>query len=251
MNKLVFTLTLFTSLTLASEVVWDGKVKLLTPQEIQKALEIYTQKTYPQKWKEWKKEKEKEKERKKLYALSHPKDKYGNEYGVVKSPYTGKVWLDRNLGASRVCQSYDDEQCYGDYFQWGRESDGHEKKNSSNFKTGSSDWMSSDSSGAKRSANWNPCPKGFRVPTIDELLAETTKQRVRDRNDAYRNFLKLPSAGYRYRIDGSLFYQGSRGYVWSSSPGGSYSQYLHFSSSGADSYDYRRASGLSVRCLRD
>ena len=27
----------------------------------------------------------------------------GVTYGFVTSPYTGKVWLDRNLGAARVC----------------------------------------------------------------------------------------------------------------------------------------------------
>jgi hypothetical protein len=224
----------------SNEVVWDGKVNVLNEQEAQQAIKLYVDKTYPNEAKKWKE-----------YALNHPKDKYGNEYGIIKSPYTGKIWLDRNLGATRVCQSFDDSQCYGDYFQWGRDSDGHEKQNSSSFKTGSRDWMSSDDSGAKRSANWNPCPSGFRVPTIDELLAETTKQGVKNRNDAYRNFLKLPSAGYRGRSDGSMFLQGSLGLVWSSSPSGSTSKDLNFNSSGAVWSNSLRANGLSVRCLRE
>jgi len=65
-----------------------------------------------------------------------------NTYKIVTSPITGKVWLDRNLGASMVCtQSRDDfaddasyvtsqENCFGDYYQWGRLADGHEKANS-------------------------------------------------------------------------------------------------------------------------
>ena len=44
----------------------------------------------------------------------------GKSYGTVTSSYTGKVWLDRNLGASQVCTALDDTACYGDYYQWGR-----------------------------------------------------------------------------------------------------------------------------------
>jgi len=47
------------------------------------------------------------------------KDKYGNEYKTITSPNTGKVWLDRNLGAEKVCETPDDKRCFGDYFQWG------------------------------------------------------------------------------------------------------------------------------------
>jgi hypothetical protein len=250
MNKILITLAILITLSFSSEVVWDGKPKILSEQEAQQAIKLYVDKTYPQEVKDWMKYL-KEEERKRQYALNHPKDKYGNEYGIIKSPYTGKIWLDRNLGAKRVCQSFDDSQCYGDYFQWGRDANGHEKQNSSSFKIGSSDWMSSDDSGAKRSANWNPCPSGFRVPTIDELLAETTKQGVKNRNDAYRNFLKLPSVGVRFFDDGSVYGQGSGGFIWSSSPSGSYSKYLFFSSSNAGWYNDSRANGLSVRCLRE
>jgi len=56
------------------------------------------------------------------YTLLH-----GVTYGTVTSPYTGRVWLDGNLGASQVCTAYNDSTCYGDYYQWGRGTDGHEK----------------------------------------------------------------------------------------------------------------------------
>jgi len=42
----------------------------------------------------------------------------GVAYDVVTSPYTSRVWLDRNLGATQVCTSFDDVDCYGDYYQW-------------------------------------------------------------------------------------------------------------------------------------
>ena len=33
----------------------------------------------------------------------------------------GQVWMDRNLGASRVATSFDDEEAYGDLYQWEEE----------------------------------------------------------------------------------------------------------------------------------
>ncbi len=38
----------------------------------------------------------------------------GAEYCEVTSPYTERVWLDRNLGAARVCTTFNDTACYGD-----------------------------------------------------------------------------------------------------------------------------------------
>lgn len=38
----------------------------------------------------------------------------------------GVVWMDRNLGASRVATSSTDAQAYGDLYQWGRAADGHQ-----------------------------------------------------------------------------------------------------------------------------
>ena len=181
----------------------------------------------------------------------------GFTYGTVQSPYTNKIWLDRNLGASQVCQSYDDSSCYGNLYQWGRDADGHEKRNSSNFNTGNSDWNDSDSDGSERSAFWSKtdgsgiCPMGYRVPTIDELAEETLLNGVDDRVDASNNFLKLPSAGYRGSNDGSLNNEGSRGYVWAATPSSSYAHYLYFGSAYAYTYNSSRAYGCSVRCLKD
>ena len=38
----------------------------------------------------------------------------------------GVIWLDRNLGALRVAQAFNDHQAYGDLYEWGRAADGHE-----------------------------------------------------------------------------------------------------------------------------
>ena len=206
----------------------------------------------------------------------------GLVYETVTSPFTGKIWLDRNLGASQVCTAYNDTACYGDYYQWGRDADGHEKSTSdTNTNIASTlnpghgdfildddddsddgaayDWLSEDDNGSFRSAKWSKtdgssvCPVGYRVPTIAELEAETTSAStpVTNSNDAFANFLKLPSAGYRISSSGFMDFQGSFGYVWSSSVDGSNSGYIYFHSAGASSYFYYRANGRSVRCLSD
>lgn len=50
-------------------------------------------------------------------------DESGNRTGQTET----QVWLDRNLGASRRAQSFDDVLSYGSMFQWSRKADGHEK----------------------------------------------------------------------------------------------------------------------------
>lgn len=56
----------------------------------------------------------------------------------VYNPATGQTWMDRNLGASRAATSMNDEQAYGDLYQWGRAADGHQKRNSGTTSTLSS-----------------------------------------------------------------------------------------------------------------
>jgi hypothetical protein len=197
-------------------------------------------------------------------------------YNTVISPYTGKVWLDRNLGASQTCTALDDTACYGDYYQWGRNTDGHEKLTSvttvtqatdinsagTDFITSDStysyDWaQSADSDGSLRIFNWSKtdgtsvCPVGYRVPTITELAAETVDQGEANNTDAFNNFLKLPSSGTRGISSGTMYYQGSSGYVWSASPFSPFAQFLGFNFSNAyTSFDYC-ANGRSIRCLKD
>jgi len=211
------------------------------------------------------------------FTITH----HGITYDTVTSPYTGKVWLDRNLGASQVCTALDDPLCYGDYYQWGRNTDGHEKSNSITTSTQATDinssgdkfitdasgtysydWAySADSSGSLRLANWSVtdgssvCPIGFRVPTIAELTAElldSGSTEIQNNTDAFDSFLKLPSSGNRNGVSAYMDGVGSWGGVWSSSASGAYSPGLSFGSGYADRYTVdTRAYGLSVRCLRD
>jgi len=202
----------------------------------------------------------------------------GTTYDFVISPYTGKVWLDRNLGAARVCEVYDDVACYGDYYQWGRNYDGHQDEMSETSGTQavsldntSKDFIVSkhnfdydwaygiDIQGIKRNENWSKidgssiCPAGYRVPSINELEAELIHDDVNSSSSVYKNFLKLPLAGYREYEQGLVVNNGEYGAVWANNISNSpqYTAFLSFGNQSVRSgYDHR-AFGFSVRCIKD
>ena len=200
----------------------------------------------------------------------------GTEYSIVASPYTGKIWLDRNLGATQVCTSFDDVLCYGDYYQWGRNYDGHQEKNSettetqatdinntsSRFITGPADWASTDSSGDERSSNWSKtdgtsvCPLDFRVPTLAEFKAELFDEKtlkIENREDAFKSFLSLPSAGLRVGSGGNMRHVGVTGYLRTLSAGSLKVSGFLFGKTGVEASkdaNNLRAVALSVRCIK-
>lgn len=199
----------------------------------------------------------------------------GVSYGTVISPFTGKIWLDRNLGANQICTDLNDTMCYGDYYQWGRNYDGHQIftsetnstqitniNNSSTYfivDVRNTDWTSQDSNGTQRVVNWNSidgssiCPAGYRVPTKAELTNETTTVNtpMTNNTDAFNSFLKLPSAGYRNYINGLMYNQGSEGSLWSQSITSTYSYDLRFKSSSVSTNFNFRSNGLPIRCVKD
>jgi hypothetical protein len=197
----------------------------------------------------------------------------GKLYKVLTSPYTGKKWLDRNLGAIRTCTSLQDKKCYGDYFQWGRMSDGHEKKDSAitsilsyndypnhskfikvRYSTNYEyDWRAGQNNKLWQSSKGksNPCPNGFRIPTINELKKETLDQGVKNGRTAYQNFLKFPFAGYRHYSSGSYSLINSNAYIWSKSLNGKRAKHFSFGNSYAKNDDSKRSEGLSIRCLKN
>ncbi len=190
----------------------------------------------------------------------------------VTNPTTGRVWMDRNLGATQVATSRTDAAAYGDLYQWGRGTDGHQLRTSANTSTLSSadvpehasfittssspyDWRSGQNVNLWQgtAGTNNPCPTGYRLPTLAELEAERASWGSSNNNaaGAFASPLKLPVAGYRSYSAGSLDSVGSSGNYWSSTVDGSYSRFLYFNSSFAFMNSDVRAGGLSVRCLKD
>ncbi len=188
----------------------------------------------------------------------------------VTNPTTGKIWMDRNLGASQVATSSTDANSYGDLYQWGRFADGHQCRTSVTTTSLSSsdqpvhgnfiidmsnpwDWRSPQNNNLWQGVNGvnNPCPTGYRLPTEAELNAERQSWGSNNAAGAFASPLKLPLAGLRSLSSGSLYLVGSYGYCWSSTVSSTNSRYLAFSSTDAYMLSSYRAYGLSVRCLKD
>jgi|GEM_PF-1227714 len=193
----------------------------------------------------------------------------GFQYNEVTSSVTGRVWLDRNLGAFQSATASDDEAAYGDLYQWGRLSDGHEKRTSATTDTKSAndnpghgnfittadgeDWRYPKNDDLWQGVNGtnNPAPEGYRLPTLEELAAEVGD----DVSDALSSELKLPLSGIRYFDNASIKQTGTSGYgfYWTSTrnTSGVGARYVYFGSSTAGNADNNRSFGCAVRLIKE
>jgi PKD repeat protein len=186
------------------------------------------------------------------------------EINEVLNPSTGRIWMDRNLGASRVANGTDDVQSYGDLFQWGRFADGHQCRNSSTtsvrsdvdqpphdkFIISSIDWRNPNNDNLWQGANSvnNPCPSKFRLPTEAELNAERNSWPTNNSIGAFNSPLKLPSAGYRLS-NGTLV--NGDAYYWTTTVNNQFSRGLEITNSNSQIITYQRVFGFSARCIKE
>lgn len=189
--------------------------------------------------------------------------------GEVYNPTTGKIWMDRNLGATQVATS-NDAASFGDLYQWGRGTDGHQLRTSGTTSTLSTsadvpghgnfilapylyDWRVPGNNNLWQGINGtnNPCPAGYRIPTETELDTERASWSSNDATGAFASPLNFPVAGFRHGSNGLFYGVGSSGRCWSSAVDGTRARYLHFGDGDADMGSDRRSHGCSVRCIKD
>jgi hypothetical protein len=188
----------------------------------------------------------------------------------VINPTTGRTWMDRNLGASRVATSIGDVNAYGDLYQWGRFADGHQCRNSvttttlstsdtpgnTNFIIANSspyDWRSPQNNNLWQGVNGtnNPCPSGYRLPTDAELDSERLSWTSNNISAAFASPLKLPLGGIRRSMDGSIGLAGSRSFCYSATVSGIEARDLMCDNLTAALGTKSRGDGCSVRCIKD
>ncbi len=178
----------------------------------------------------------------------------------------------------------------GDLYQWGRPSDGHEKRNSARTSTladsnipghgdfiyinnvAPNDWRSGgenndrwgdgttfgDNTNMIKAAN-DPCPEGWKIPSQKQWASIYTSASIPNTwtwtGNGYQvgHVLYLPAAGSRRYTNGGLRDVGLNGLYSSSTVNATYSSILRFTSSSV-STNYStipRAEGLSVRCVQE
>ncbi len=185
---------------------------------------------------------------------------------------SGKIWMDRNLGASRAAVVFDDIFAFGDLYQWGRFAEGHQCRTSTGFSgiattavpnagntwdgklvynnafdPYANDWLTPSNNNLWQGVNGtnNPCPSGYRLPTKAEWTAERNSWGSNQNSTgAFNSPLKLPRAS----VGGTSI----EGNYWSSTvstPGNS--EKLIFTFVNAYEQGSSRSGKASVRCIKN
>jgi uncharacterized protein (TIGR02145 family) len=169
----------------------------------------------------------------------------------------GIRWATRNVDAPGAFAENPEDA--GMFYQWNRKV-GWSSTDPLVNSNGETTWDSSVPSGTEWEKVNDPCPAGWRVPSLDELQSlvssgyqSTTQNGVNGTLfGSAPNTVFLPAAGYRGASSSKLF-NDSRGYFWSSTQYNSdYAYRLGFGSGYASSTDVTgRLCGYSVRCVAE
>ena len=227
---------------------------------------------------------------------------YIDEYGINHGP---GVKIGETIWAPVNCGYHKTDFTYGKLYQWGRKYgngytdtgvldaslpkihggpvsllEGLSSDNKNCFYTSAYlydyDWLypqddrlwNSETEDNPVKTEYDPCPKGWRVPTYAELdeLNNNHSSWTTDENgqpgywfsgaNSYTETIPqifLPAAGKRTSTYGVSQSRRRYGYYWSSRPYALCASFSNFSSDGLYMYPYsgNRASGLSIRCVKD
>jgi hypothetical protein len=177
---------------------------------------------------------------------------YGTVTNIPGEP--AKCWITQNLGATHQATVVGDatEASAGWYWQFNRKQ-GY-KHDGVILTPGwtitsiseASDWQTSnDPCKLELSTQW-------RLPTYTEWYNVDNTGGWTNWNGPWSSGLKLHAAGYLFSSNGSLYSRGSLGYYWSSSQYSSGTGWHHyFESSGSFMLANGKATGFSVRCIRE
>jgi len=194
---------------------------------------------------------------------------------TVTNTETGETWMDINLGALQVATSSTDVAAYGDTYQWGRFTEGHEDRGSSlhdgqattpapndnnpwdgKFIYPEENWLNAYNNDLWQGGanDNNPCPTGFRLPTKGEWDAELATWDTNNADGAYGSPLKLTVGGYRnHNSSGSFTGIGTLGFYWAKTINGIQAYTLRIANNNTTTHvtaDHR-AFGFSVRCIKE
>ena len=180
-------------------------------------------------------------------------DRYIPDEGVV---INGIRWATCNVDMPGAFAAKPEDA--GMFYQWNRPigwSNTDPMKNSD----GGTTWDSSYPAGTTWEKVNDPCPTGWRVPTSDEYQSLLNSNcQWTTLNGVYgrlfgtgNNTIFLPAAGFRYDTTGALG-DPSFGHYWSSTTTQvNFADYLNFSYLSSLLAQWRRSSGLSVRCVAE
>ncbi|MBM3405012.1 MAG: hypothetical protein FJY10_09010 [Bacteroidetes bacterium] len=178
---------------------------------------------------------------------------YGTTDGIPGE--TSKCWITRNLGASQQATAVSDatEASAGWYWQFNLKQ-GY--KHDGTTRTPSTTWISSINENSNWISDKDPCTlelgTGWRIPTYTEWFNVDASGGWTTWNGPWNSLLKMHAAGLLSYSDGSLLNRGSNGNYWSSTQYSNTNGWnLYFSSSFCYMSVNNKASGFSLRCIRD
>ena len=183
-----------------------------------------------------------------------PRVYYPTQGGVVVN---GLEWAMYNVAAPGAFTESPEDA--GMFFQWGRRT-GWSSTDPMVNSDGGTGWDNSNPTFATWERANDPCPAGWRIPTMGELSSLnrahnwwSTWDDVSGRFfSGDSDILFLPAAGFRSSFNGTLTDVGSVGHYWSSTGSGVTARDLRLSSSHSQVFGSpARAFGFNVRCVAD